>query len=105
MAIVGLPYTDRRASIAACPIPKLISVFPRSFENDRHLTSGASAPRSAWVSERRKMRRPDLDDEALANANIDELRRAALLSARASQPRKNERSFIELGQKQFIFTF
>jgi hypothetical protein len=35
VAIVGLPYTDRRSSMSACPIPKLILALPQSFENGR----------------------------------------------------------------------
>lgn len=44
------------------------------------------------IRERRKTGIPDLDDEALAAANIDELRKAALLTARSSATRKEHRA-------------
>jgi hypothetical protein len=49
LAILGLPYAVSRASIRACPIPELISALPQSFENGRHSTMSALAPRSARV--------------------------------------------------------
>lgn len=55
--------------------------------------------------ERRKTGLPDLGDEGLANANIDELRKAALLSARSSATKKNELSFTESDRRQFICMF
>lgn len=45
------------------------------------------------INERRKTGLPDLDDEALQDANIDELRKAALLSAR-SFAAKRKRTLI-----------
>jgi hypothetical protein len=44
------------------------------------------------IQERRKTGIPDLDDEALASANIDELRRAALLKARPFATRRERKT-------------
>lgn len=41
----------------------------------------------ALIADRRRTRLPDLDDNALNEANIDELRRVALMSARSVAPR------------------
>lgn len=41
----------------------------------------------ALIADRRRTRLPDLDDKALNEANIDELRRVALMSARSVVPR------------------
>jgi hypothetical protein len=38
LAIVGLPCAESGASMAACPIPKLILALPQRFENGRHST-------------------------------------------------------------------
>jgi hypothetical protein len=44
------------------------------------------------IQERRKTGIPDLDDRALAGANIDELRKAALLKARALATRRERKT-------------
>jgi hypothetical protein len=60
--------------------PKLTwANYPRSITSPP--TNVANQIR-ALIKERRRTRTPDLDDDALDNANIDELRRVALLSAR-----------------------
>jgi hypothetical protein len=51
------------------------------------------------ISERRRTRLPDLDDEALADANIDELRKAALLHARPSAPQREKRLLYRVRSK------
>jgi hypothetical protein len=72
-------------------IPELTwAVYPRSITTP---PPAIATQIRRLISERRKTRRPDLDDQALANANIDELRKAALLSARPSATRK-ERTLI-----------
>ena len=45
----GLPHAKSGASIAACPIPELISALPQSFENGHRSTSSALAPLSVRV--------------------------------------------------------
>ena len=45
------------------------------------------------IAERRRVRRPDLDDEALEQASLEELRSVALLSARPSLPSKERAVF------------
>jgi hypothetical protein len=72
-------------------IPELTwAVYPRSITTPS--AEIASLIRKV-ISERRKTGLPDLDDGALADANIDELRKAAVLSARPSATQK-ERTFI-----------
>jgi HNH endonuclease len=44
------------------------------------------------ISERRRTQRPDLDDDALESANLSELRRVALLSARGRLTPKERRT-------------
>lgn len=51
------------------------------------------------ISERRKTGLPDLDDEALQEANIDELRKAALLSARPSATEKERKLIYRVRSK------
>lgn len=74
-------------------VPKLTwAKYPRSITTPP--AAIASQIRSL-ITERRKTGLPDLDDEGLAQANIDELRKAALLSARSSATKRNELSFTE----------
>jgi 5-methylcytosine-specific restriction protein A len=56
------------------------------------------------ISERRKTGLPDLDDQSLADANIDELRKAALLSARPSATQK-ERTFTDRVRSKAIHLY
>jgi hypothetical protein len=51
------------------------------------------------ISERRRTGLPDLDDEGLAQANIDELRKAALLSARSSATKKQRTLIYRIRSK------
>lgn len=51
------------------------------------------------ISERRKTGIPDLDDEALVQSNIDELRTAALLSARPSATPKERKVIYRVRSK------
>lgn len=51
------------------------------------------------ISERRRRGLPDLNDDALANANIDELRKAALLRARSSAPQREQRLLYRVRSK------
>jgi hypothetical protein len=51
------------------------------------------------ISVRRKTGLPDLDDEALQQANIDELRKAALLSARPSATQKERKLIYRVRSK------
>jgi hypothetical protein len=72
-------------------VPELTwAIYPRSITTPP--TETASQIRK-MITERRKTGLPDLDDEALADANIDELRKAALLSARRAA-RQKERTVI-----------
>jgi hypothetical protein len=72
-------------------IPKLTwAVYPRSITTP---PAEIASQIRKLISERRKTGLPDLDDEALADANIDELRKAALLSARSSATQK-ERTLL-----------
>ena len=65
-------------------IPKLLwAKYPRSI----HTTSDLIANQVRKIIQDRRMSGiPDLDDRALADANMDELRRVALLSARKAVP-------------------
>jgi hypothetical protein len=65
-------------------IPKLLwAKYPRSI----HTTSDLIANQvRKIIQDRRKSGIPDLDDRALTGANVDELRRVALLSARKAVP-------------------
>lgn len=63
-------------------IPKLTwANYPRSITSP---PANIGSQILALISNRRKNRVPDFDDAGLAGANIDELRRVALLSARPS---------------------
>jgi hypothetical protein len=66
------------------------AIYPRSITTP---TPEIASQILKLISERRKTRLPDLDDEALGTANIDELRKVALLSARPSATEK-ERTVI-----------
>jgi 5-methylcytosine-specific restriction protein A len=66
------------------------AIYPRSITTP---TPEIASQILKLISERRKTRLPDLDDEALGTANIDELRKVALLSARHSATEK-ERTVI-----------
>jgi hypothetical protein len=58
-------------------VPKLTwAKYPRSITSP---STNISNQIRALIKERRRTRTPDLDDDALDNANIDELRRVALL--------------------------
>lgn len=56
------------------------------------------------IAERRRVRRPDLDDEALEQASLEELRSVALLSARPSLPSK-ERAVLYRARSRAIHLY
>jgi hypothetical protein len=70
-------------------VPKLTwAKYPRSITSP---STNISNQIRALIKERRRTRTPDLDDDALDSANIDELRRVALLNARASVAQKDRK--------------
>jgi hypothetical protein len=83
-------------------VPKLTwANYPRSITSP---SANIANEIRALIKERRKTRIPDLDDGALDNANIDELRRVALLSARASVTQK-ERKVIYRARSRAIHLY
>jgi hypothetical protein len=78
-------------------IPELTwAVYPRSITTP---TPEITSQVRKLISERRKTRLPDLDNEALEEANIDELRKAALLSARPSATQKERKLIYRVRSK------
>lgn len=78
-------------------IPKLTwAKYPRSITTP---SAEIASQIQSLISERRKTRIPDLDDEALLQSNIDELRTAALLSARPSATPKERKIIYRVRSK------
>jgi hypothetical protein len=83
-------------------VPKLTwAIYPRSITSPS--TDIANQVR-ALIKERRKTRTPDLDDETLDSANIDELRRVALLRASPSAT-QTERRIVERARSRAIHLY
>ena len=71
-------------------IPKLKwAIYPRSIVTP---AADSASQIRALISDRGRTGIPDLSDEALASANIDELRAVALLKQRASVPPRERKS-------------
>lgn len=75
-------------------IPDLTwAIYPRSITTP---SPDVTAQIRTLIQERRKTGIPDLDDEALDVANIDELRKAALLKARRFATQKERKSIYRV---------
>jgi len=73
-------------------IPKLTwAIYPRSITTPGPIEATRV---QKLISERRKTGLPDLSDDALAESNIDELRRVALLSARSHVAAIARKTFV-----------
>ena len=91
-ALTSVRLINPAISLAAIrrAVPDLTwAVYPRSITSP---SPEVAEQVRALIAKRRKTGLPDLDDAALESANIDELRRVALLRARSIVPAKQGRA-------------
>ncbi|MEO8494179.1 MAG: HNH endonuclease signature motif containing protein [Planctomycetota bacterium] len=91
-ALANIRLIDPAISLAAIlrHIPELTwANYPRSITTPK---DDIADQVRALIRHRRKTRLPDLDDDALNAANVDELRKVAVMRSRSSAPKKETRT-------------